>query len=164
MRRWTVGLLILAAGCATTPEEQAAKEQRTAQAYHDRCAAMGAVTQDQFFNCRLAPTSRHCPFRSLWAKDASGWRCIDGWQSTASATIRELHNHASRRWHPNDLLLSTDDNQAGSRRLRNCRRRDRRRPARMVALYDQERMADLAIPPAMRHRDGSNRSDCVASG
>lgn len=53
MRRWTVGLLILAAGCATTPEEQAAKEQRTAQAYHDRCAAMGAVTQDQFFNCRL---------------------------------------------------------------------------------------------------------------
>ena len=46
-----VGLLSLA-GC-TTPEQQAARDQRVAQIYHDQCASMGAVTQDQFFNCRL---------------------------------------------------------------------------------------------------------------
>lgn len=42
----------LLAGCVS-PEQQAAHDQRVAQIYHDQCASMGAVTQDQFFNCRL---------------------------------------------------------------------------------------------------------------
>lgn len=53
MKYWALGLFAALVGCASSPEEQAAKEQRVAQIYHDRCAAMGAVTQDQFFNCRL---------------------------------------------------------------------------------------------------------------
>ena len=42
----------LLAGCVS-PEQQAARDQRVAQRYHDRCAAMGAQTQEQFFQCRL---------------------------------------------------------------------------------------------------------------
>jgi len=43
----------LLAGCAATPEQQAAREQRTAEITRSRCASMGAVNQDQFFQCRL---------------------------------------------------------------------------------------------------------------
>lgn len=52
MKYLAIFVAILAAGCATL-EQRAARDQRVAQRYHDRCAAMGAVTQDQFFQCRL---------------------------------------------------------------------------------------------------------------
>ncbi len=52
---WAIAALavLISASACTTPEQQAAHDQRVAQIYHDQCASMGAVTQDQFFNCRL---------------------------------------------------------------------------------------------------------------
>lgn len=42
----------LLAGCAS-PEQQIAQQQRAAQAGIERCRALGAVTQEQFFQCRM---------------------------------------------------------------------------------------------------------------
>ena len=52
---WAIAALavLISASACTTPEQQAARDQRVAQQYHDRCAAMGAQTQEQFFQCRL---------------------------------------------------------------------------------------------------------------
>lgn len=52
MRCLAVFAAVLTVGCST-PEQQAARDQRVAQIYHDKCAAMGAVSQEQFFQCRL---------------------------------------------------------------------------------------------------------------
>lgn len=52
MRAPFLFMLGILASCAS-PEQQIANQQRAAQAGIERCRAMGAVTQEQFFQCRL---------------------------------------------------------------------------------------------------------------